>query len=665
MSDDEFIKENAKRYAVLFSEYNPMSGKGSPLERFPLTYCLQEGEQKLIYLPTSMDGLDLIKLLSHNNISQVAAILHGLPSEENITLVLEEFNKLRFKHDFEFWSFLSCKIQDKITKKIIPFRMRLAQRILFKELEDMRLAGVPIRLILLKARQYGGSTLIQLYMLWIQTELMENWHSAVCAVDEGQSRNIRGMYVRAAKHYPVSMGSVTLVPYLGSSKNKFVKERGCIIGIGSMQMPDNLRSYDFSMLHMSEVGLYKETLGKKPEDLVQTLRSSLPEVAMSLEVLESTAKGVGNFFHKEWLDAKNLISGYKAVFVPWFMIDLYLRPVENYHDLIVWINDPANKYYKFLWDAGATLEGINWYRKKKIDNRYSDWRMQSEFPTTDTEAFSATGARVFAPDYVQMMRRHCYAPEYVGQLFAKGSKGKEALEDLEFQSTPDGNLWIWCMPDKSVNVKNRYLTTLDIGGRTDLADFSTVRVFDRYWRMFGGVDEAIVTWKGHLDQDLFAWVGVQIAKFYNDSLFIVESNSLRKEKIAAGGDHYLTILDEIAEFYDNVFTRIAPDKVKGNPPVLYGLHMGHNKVLIIDSLNGALRDQSYIERDARVLDECDTYEFKPDGSMGAVDGCHDDLVIPTAMGTWASNSALAIGPPEEVEERPAVRKSKIVSEASI
>jgi hypothetical protein len=664
MSEVEIIKENTRRYSALFAPYNPLSGEGSPIERFPFTYKITADHEYEIYLPIAMKEERLIKLLSEHSFTELAFRIYGLVSEDTVSAIVEEFTKIRFKHDFELWSFLNCKIQDKITKRIIPFRMRLAQRIVFKELEDMRQAGVPIRLILLKARQYGGSTLVQMYMLWIQTELMENWHSAICADDEGQSRNIRGMYSRAAKEYPVKAGSLTLIPYQGSSKNKLVKERGCIIGIGSMQKPDNLRSYDFSMLHLSEVGLWKETEGKKPEDLAQALRSSLPAIAMSLEVLESTAKGVGNFFHREWLDAKNEVSGYRAVFVPWFMIDLYLKPIDNYFDFIKWLDQPENAYYRFLWSCGATLEGIAWYHKFKKDNRYSDWRMQSEFPATDTEAFQSTGARVFAPDYVQLMRRHCMAPEYIGQLFAAGQKGKEAFRDLEFRPTPDGNLWLWVMPDKTIEIENRYIVAVDIGGRTDLADFSTVRVLDRYWLMYNGEPEMVASWKGHLDQDLFAWVAVQIAEFYNHALFIVETNSLRKEKLSSEGDHYLTILDEIAEYYDNVFTRITPEKVKGNPPVLYGLHMGHNKVMIIDSLNGALRDQSYIERDIRVLDECDCYEYKSDGTMGAVEGMHDDLVIPTAICIWASESTLTIGMPKERTHRQ-VKKSKIVSEASI
>jgi hypothetical protein len=56
--------------------------------------------------------------------------------------------------------------------------------------------------------------------------------------------------------------------------------------------------------------------------------------------------------------------------------------------------------------------------------------------------------------------------------------------------------------------------------------------------------------------------------------------------------------------------------------------------MIIDQLNAAMRDDLYIERDQRACDEFDSYEIKPDGSYGAVEGSHDDLVISRAGVIW-------------------------------
>ena len=118
--------------------------------------------------------------------------------------------------------------------------MRGAQRILLFELEEMRLAGVPIRIVLLKARQWGGSTLVQIYMMWIQ-QIQTNWHLAVCAQGDDAAKNISGMYTNAANKYPKEIGTITLAPYERSSKNRICKETGGIIGVGSINNPDQFK----------------------------------------------------------------------------------------------------------------------------------------------------------------------------------------------------------------------------------------------------------------------------------------------------------------------------------------------------------------------------------------------------------------------------------------
>lgn len=69
-------------------------------------------------------------------------------------------------------------------------------------LEDMRTAGKPIRLILLKARQWGGSTLVQIYMAWIQLVHCRNWNSVICAHLKESAANIKGMYSKLLANYP-------------------------------------------------------------------------------------------------------------------------------------------------------------------------------------------------------------------------------------------------------------------------------------------------------------------------------------------------------------------------------------------------------------------------------------------------------------------------------
>lgn len=1033
------IEENNRRKAVIESPYNPVTGEVSPIERFKLSYF--GGGQLWTYsVPIQMykENKPVLDALIETGSIEDLLKLKGInPTPLAVSGFINELTELRFKYDFEFWAYLAARIQDKSTKRIIPFKLNKPQLKTLVELEKMRVAGEPIRTIILKARQWGGSTLIQIYMAWIQIIHKKNWHSVIVADVEDQARNIRGMYSRFAKEYPDVFGKIELVPFEGSAKNRMIVGRNCIVGVGSAQKPESLRSYDFAMAHLcihpetlipiddgflkkaselsigdriithsgklstiktitkskpnlyngngemilikpwlgsniiltpnhpvytkrgwikagdivrsdyvsmpireivnaskslilptppgrkqgggnkgvaagesilldkeigfafgyylaegsihkagqqckeitltrhdnevsfadrainafkpyirshqrkkrpntftthehingaplaklldsvlgtkerkripdwffncgkeflegllqgylsgdgsksngkqgkivlaaisvttvssslamqirdiaaslglgwgaidireagsyygrnckkrytvrwagnsarnikrllgwdypqngqsfsektfienniiwikinniktsiteyvydievdnpdhsfrtisfsiknSEVGSWKATLQKSPEDLAQSIRASIPDVPYSLEVVESTAKGVGNFFHREWLAAVNKESSYKPIFIPWFEIPRYQKPLKSHKQFIRENFD--NEYVRFLWNLGATLEGIHWYIRFKKGKNYSDWRMNNEFPSTATEAFASSDMRVFNPKYILRARESCIDPEFIGDISAKSQKGKEAFERIEFVSNSKGNFFIWSKPDKSINVSDRYVVSVDIGGRTDNADYSVIKVIDRYWMIYGGGPEVVATWRGHLDQDLIAWKAAQIAKWYNNALLIVESNSLDKDADTEG-THFLTILDEIVAFYSNIYARTDPEKVRQGLPIKYGFQTTlSTKPMVIDILNAALREDGYIERDMRACDEMDTYEIKPNGTMGAVDSCHDDIVMATAIGLWACFKYLPL--PKNITYTQGPVSKKIVSEASL
>ena len=54
-----------------------------------------------------------------------------------------------------------------------------------------------------------------------------------------------------------------------------------------------------------------------------------PKKGETVIVLESTANGVGDYFHDEWLRAQMERSDKQPVFVPWHEIEIYRRPVSD------------------------------------------------------------------------------------------------------------------------------------------------------------------------------------------------------------------------------------------------------------------------------------------------------------------------------------------------
>lgn len=663
---NSIIRENHSRRQALFAPYDPVTGVGSPIER--MTIRFSAGGNELEWgIPVTMynenEGL-IDAIIKHHSIEAVLSYFKANNDPASVDIFLKEFIIQRFRHDFEFWAYTTAKITDKETKQTIPFRLRKPQRKVLITLEEMRLNNIPIRIIIDKARQWGGSTVIQMYMGWVQLIHRTGWHSSIVADIEKQARNIRAMYGRLIRNYPAPLGAFKLTPYEGSVNDKYIQERECAIIIGSAQKPDSIRSFDLAMCHQSEVAYWKTTQNKSAEDLAQSIRAAVAQVPYSLVALESTARGVGNFFHREWLKAINGESDYRPIFVAWFEIELYQKEIEvdRLPQFINWmLSDP---YATTLWKLGATLEGIKWYFDFRKGESYDDWRMKSEYPSTWQESFQQTGARVFAPHYVENARRNVMKPEFVGSIRGKALRGKEAIENIELIEEDKGLLYIWSMPDKSIDISNRYAVSMDIGGRGPKADYTVIRVFDRYWMMDGGKPEIAATWRGHGDQDLTAWIAIQLCIIYNNGFFIPESNSYDKNSEDAEGDHFFTLLDEIVKYYSNIYVRTDPDKVRQGIPVKYGFHTNSSsKPMIIDHMNGVLRDDMYVEHDERACDEMDTFEIKANGRYGAVDGCHDDIVMPTAIGLWACFKYLPF--PKEIEPYHPRKRRGSITEATI
>ena len=111
----------------------------------------------------------------------------------------------RYMEDFPRWCEECVTVIDKLTGAPVPFRLNAPQRRVAAVMEGQRRQGRPIRLILLKARQWGGSTLVQVYMAWMQMVRHRGWNSLICGHVKDASANIRGMYSMLLREYPASL----------------------------------------------------------------------------------------------------------------------------------------------------------------------------------------------------------------------------------------------------------------------------------------------------------------------------------------------------------------------------------------------------------------------------------------------------------------------------
>lgn len=535
--------------------------------------------------------------------------------------------------EFEIWARENVKIKPKGGGAAIPFVLNNPQRRLVKTLEGMRKAGRPIRLILLKARQWGASTCVQIYMSWLQIVHSTGLNSLIIAHQICGSEQIKDMFDRMVENYggdspdTADEGRELTLKRVGRSGATFrLVERDCKISIGTAERPDSSRGGDYNLVHLSEVGLWKKTKGKSPEDIVRSATSGVLLQPLTMIVLESTANGAGTYFHREYLAAKDGESQFEALFIPWYEIEAYQMPVDDPGEFAQRLYEERNStsstarnqsgaYLWSLWERGATLEAINWYVNER--RKYSSHgAMASEYPSDDIEAFTHSGERVFAPEAIEMMRRNVRTPSYRGEV-----------EGREFKENSCGCLEIWEKPDENAR-SDRYLAVVDIGGTSSKSDWSVIAVFDRGGE--SGYPEIAAQWRGHVEHHKLAEIAGAIGRFYRNALLVIESNTLETHDRERDVDGIQApFILRVLEDYPNLYMRESGVGVKP------GFHTNSaTKPMAIGTMVRAVNDGIYIERDIRAIEEMIQYERKPGGSYGAYTGCHDDIVMTRAIGLY-------------------------------
>ena len=646
------LHEDRGRRNKYFRTYDPV--RGDPLcEVVPRDKLTIDDVTYMV--PTEMLSDPLVMAyLKYKAPGELLRACGQFDTEDNRRAVIEAISNLRLKYDFEFCAATTITIQDKETKRPIPLILNEGQRILIGEYERQRLAGVPIRVLLVKARQWGGSTATQCYMYWLQRYWFLNWHSCIVALDQTQAVNIRTMYKNLIAKLPAWSDPVSFKRFEGTELIRIIPERGCRIQIGSAQKPDALRSFDFSLVHMSEVGLWKDTKEAKGDDVAMALYSTVPDVPGTMIVMESTAKGVGNYFHRQYLAAlenkKTGTIGIRPVFVAWYVDVRYTRSWKSRYSNAAEFIATWTEYNWWQWEQGATLDGIFWYNTFKKSHHWTDFQMKSEYPTTAEEAFQTKSGRYFTDDLLSWLHQNIKAPKFVGDIRGDATVGEKVMDNVKLypnDSLQSEVLKIWIYPTdftpEGKKVKNRFIVTVDVGGRGYRADWSVISVFDRLSMAgeFGALERAAL-WRGHVDPDLLAYKAAQIAHYYDDALLVIESNTYdtknKKSDDAAvsEGDHTFTVLDTLGGIYENLYRRrTAPDK-KGDKETRHiGWHMNkQTKYMAYDDYTVRLREGDYMEYSQDAADEAMWLMNAPGGRIEAMEGTHDDIQDTTAVACY-------------------------------
>lgn len=690
---DRLVLENIRRNREIFEGFNPVTGRGAPGPRVKVV--ITDAPIKVQHMPERVAKHNEIvkKIIKHGSIRKyITDERHEDFTDELYEDVVYAMYRARAEEDPAFAFAMIYKIVDKEEGTVIPFFLNYPQRKLLEKQEEMRLARKPIRIVMPKARQFGGSTETQLYMKWMQDFKHKRWNSAIMAHQTAASIRIRAMYDLALENQPgwtVEFKNRRLksAPFKGSTADFIVKTnadeqvRDSVTTVASYENYDASRSANLKMAHLSEVAYWKETEQKKPEGVLSSLNGTIGNRRDTIIVMESSGRVVGDFFYNMYQEAKdpNIPSAWEPLFIPFFFIELYREELDNRWESIFtnktpwlkveqtdgyidkatefaqWLYDnkdnpncpegyrETGKFFWQLWQKGASFEAINWYRNKRNEFRTHSY-FATEFPGDDVECFMAAGNLIFNKYSVDAMKEKMKRPPiFVGNIIGDEEKGFEAIRTARLtEDIYDGQiLRIWQHPD-GLKVNDRYVVSVDIGGRSQKSDFTVMTVIDRFPLMFGEKPKVVARWRGHIRHDLLAWKAAQLAHYYNDALLVIEKNTAdtKKARLEEEGDHSGTIIDEIADYYDNLYIgRTEVDKVKQTVTNVYGFHTNvQTKEQVIDNYISYIEDELYEEPDEQAYVELLIYERKEDGTMGNVDGKnnHDDIVMSTGIGLWVS-----------------------------
>ena len=169
-------------------------------------------------------------------------------------------------------------------------------------MEDLRNAHKPVFVVILKARQWGGSTLSQLYIKWIQDYRRDGWNAIVLAQQKNTAKKIKAMYRKALERQPGwTVGhqgaKLQFSPYENSPDDGVKAIRRSTLTVASFENFDSVRGSNFHCAHYSEVAYWKKTPEHDPEGVISSISGGIDPLEDNVEIFESTGRGNSGFFY--------------------------------------------------------------------------------------------------------------------------------------------------------------------------------------------------------------------------------------------------------------------------------------------------------------------------------------------------------------------------------
>lgn len=298
----------------------------------------------------------------------------------------------RLKDDFIHYASKCLKLRTK-AGSIVPFNINPAQKYLHDKIEQQRASTGKVRAIILKGRQQGVSSYIEGRFYWLVTHRF-GYRAFILTHDNEATNNLFDMAKRYHDHCP----PVVRVAVEASNAKELIfagLDSGYKLGTAGNKAVG--RSSTIQLLHGSECGFWPNA-AEHSKGIMQ----AVPNEKGTEIYLESTANGIGNYFHEQWQLAEVGESPFMPIFLPWYWQEEYRDQVNPDFEL-----QEDEKEYIHLY--GLNYEQLQWRRNKirELSASGADGHksFMQEYPFNSTEAFQTTGKDSFISPHIVMEAR--------------------------------------------------------------------------------------------------------------------------------------------------------------------------------------------------------------------------------------------------------------------
>lgn len=498
------------------------------------------------------------------------------------------------------------KIRDK-GGKLINLKLKPAQEKLYNIMKAEHEAGRPVRIVILKARQLGFSTVIEA-LFFQDAATRELVRTLIVAHTADATSNLFKMnklfydklpgplkpMIRNSNAQEILFENPTRDPEEKERRPGLMSSIRCVPAIG-----ENVgRSSTLTNVHASEVAFWGNM-----EDTMDALFQAVPDSPDTAIVVETTPNGF-NSFKKFWDDTVAGKTGFLPVFFPWFEDPEYRKPVPPNTE---WTDEEL----KFKEAYNLDDEQLSWRRWCISTNlRGDEEKFKQEYPSCPEEAFLLSGSPFFNVKTVIYRMKLVKNPLTRGRfVYSEGENLRP--EEISWEESENGEIVIWQTPEKGI--------PFVIGGDTagDGSDRFTAHTIDNTTSeqtaelIYSGGSELWYT------QQLYC-----LGKYFNNALIGVEINfsTYPERKLEEWG-------------YPNLYIREKPDDVTRELNVKkFGWRTDpRTRPLILANLHTVMCQTPEVVSSNSLLSEMLTFirndEMRPEAAPGA----HDDLVIAAAI----------------------------------